>query len=97
MSGNLMVNGYTAKGDYFDLEVFQRKQLLLHFFFLFAFRFIKRQLSKKRICSIWSKFISLRLDPFFGEFCRPRKLTVGHDRCVPLIKWRKTWQYTIAP
>ena len=43
----------------------------------------------ERICSHWSKFIPLRVDPIFGRLLPPGKQTGSHENCLPLKTWQK--------
>ena len=49
---------------------------------------------KKRICSHWSKFFPLRVDPFLGRLRPPGKQTGSHENYLPLKTCRKKWRYT---
>ena len=46
---------------------------------------IRCQLLKKRVCSPWSNFFSLRGDPIFGRLRNPGKQTGSQKKnCLPL-------------
>ena len=51
---------------------------------MFASFLKKGLLLNERICSSWSKFIPLRVDPILGGQCQLRKKIGGHESCFPL-------------
>ena len=55
-------------------------------------------LIKERICSHWSKFFALRVDPILGRLSG--KQTGSHENCLPLKTWRKkmaVYPFTLSP
>ena len=95
----LKVNGYTFRGSNSVI-------------FIFVYHFSRSQLLKKWICSHWSKFFPLRVDPISGGLHPSGKQTGSDKNCLSLKKWQKKMEvchytlrclcmlhqtYTVAP
>ena len=50
------------------------------------------QLLKERICSLWSKFFSLRVDLILKDLWCPKKQTGKHKSCSPWYEWQKNME-----
>ena len=67
----VMVNGYTFRGSNSVSLVVASHTNWGH-------------LIKERICSHWSKFFPLRVDPILGRLYPPGKQTGSQENCLPL-------------
>ena len=65
------VNGYTFRGSNSVI-------------FIVASHINWGHIIKERLCSHWSKFIPLRVDPILGRLCPSGKQTGSHENCLPL-------------
>ena len=65
------VNGYTSRGSNSVIFIVISHMNLGH-------------LIKEIICSCWSKFIPLRVDPNLRRLCLPCKQTGSHKNYLPL-------------